>query len=973
MNQLHSLLKRQLRRFAQETIPLVEGRTDFLRAINEAYWQFDEDRRMLEHSLELTSQELLEKNAELSRINTELEGRVAARTVELSSSEARFRGLFEHAPISIWEEDFSAVRKSIAELRAAGVVDLSAYFDEHPEELARLTTQVKIVDVNRATLEMYQAESKAGLLADLSKVLGPESLTPFKQELLALARGETSFENETINYTLRGERRAIFLRLTVAPGYEQTWAKVFIGISDITARRQAEAKLEESETLFRALFDLSPDAIILIDPHDPDVSWPIIDCNVAACLMNGYQRAELIGHSIDILNLTPGTADERLAYMKQLQEAGNLNLEAYHRRKDGLVFPVEVSTTLISVGGRELVIGIDRDIAERRQAEAALAAERDLLQILMDNIPDTIYFKDTASRFTRINRAQARVLGISDPEEAIGKTDLDFQDPALAQSFYDEEQRLVQTGQSLINRLEFNPTADGQPRWFSATKVPIKDEAGRVTGIVGISRDLTVRKQAEEALRKSEERFKLMAWATKDAMWDWDLRTNEIWWGEGLQKVFHYSSETTSPDPEWRLEHIHPDDRAKVNRVIEQALEGGMEFWSKEYRFQRKDGTYADIMDRGYILRDETATPYRMIGAMLDITERKYMESTLLEANEQMRQVLNELQLRNKEIILLNEMSRILQASQTVEEAYKIIADLSNQLFPRTTGALYLFNTSRTALSTVASWGELPAAEQMFAPNDCWALRHGRTHPLSEDQGGLQCLHLSEPLPAVSYCLPVQIQGEILGILHVRSQHKENLEAAKFQLAYTVVEQTGMALSNLNLRAALREQSIRDPVTGLYNRRYMEEALKQHLSRVTRHLHPLGIIMIDIDHFKNFNDVHGHAAGDQILRELGKFLQSHIRGEDTACRYGGEEFILIMPDVFLEAAKSRAEQLRHAARELRVEDGGQSYAGITLSIGVALYPLHGRTIENVLRAADSALYRAKQEGRDRVVIAESMR
>ena len=198
------------------------------------------------------------------------------------------------------------------------------------------------------------------------------------------------------------------------------------------------------------------------------------------------------------------------------------------------------------------------------------------------------------------------------------------------------------------------------------------------------------------------------------------------------------------------------------------------------------------------------------------------------------------------------------------------------------------------------------------------------------------------------------------------------MEAAKFQLAYTVVEQAGMTLSNLNLRAALREQSIRDTVTGLYNRRYMEEALKQHLSRVTRHLHPLGIIMIDIDHFKNFNDVHGHAAGDRILRELGKFLQSHIRGEDIACRYGGEEFILIMPDVFLEAAKNRAEQLRREAKEVRVEEVGQLYAGITLSIGVALYPLHGRTIENVLRAADSALYRAKQEGRDQVVIAETV-
>src|SRR5690349_23954941 len=124
MNPLHSLLKRQLRRFSEETIPLIEEKPDFFRAINDAYWQFDEDRRMREHSLEITSQELLEKNAELSRINTELEARVAARTLELSSSEARFRGLFEHAPISIWEEDFSAVRKFIADLRAAGVVDL---------------------------------------------------------------------------------------------------------------------------------------------------------------------------------------------------------------------------------------------------------------------------------------------------------------------------------------------------------------------------------------------------------------------------------------------------------------------------------------------------------------------------------------------------------------------------------------------------------------------------------------------------------------------------------------------------------------------------------------------------------------------------------------------------------------------------------------------------------------------------------
>ena len=844
MNPLHSLLKRQLRRFANDSIPIFEAQTDFIRAINDAYWQFDADRKMLEHSLELTSQELLARNAELDRINTDLERRVAERTAELSASEARFRGLFEHAPVSIWEEDFSAVRQYIADLSRAGVLDFPSYFNLHPEEVGKCAALVRIVDVNHATLDMYQAESKSQLLADLSRVLGPESLFQFKLELLALIRGDLPFETEIINYTLKDEKRSVFLRLTFAPGYEQTWAKVFVGISDVT---------------------------------------------------------------------------------------------------------------------------------ERRKAEAALAAERDLLQALMDNIPDTIYFKDTRSRFTRINKAQALVLGVARPEDAIGKTDLDFQAPELAQGFFEEEQRLVQTGEAMINRMEFNPTSDGQARWFSATKVPIKDATGSVIGLVGISRDVTKRKQAEDALQQSEERFKLVAWATKDAVWDWNMKSNQIWWGEGLQKIFHYSSEMTETDAEWWFEHIHPDDREKVNRTINQAIDTGLEFWSKEYRFQRKDGTYADIMDRGYIIRDEMGKPDRMIGAMIDMTERKYMESNLLQANEQMRQFLNELQRRSREIALLNEMGRLLQACQSSTEAYQIISELSNQLFPRTTGAVYLFNSSRTRVEAVTSWGQLSSEEQSLDPNDCWALYSGRTHPLSEMSASFPaCNHLPEPRPPISYCLPMQIQGEILGFLHIRAENEEHLDEAKRQLAYAVVEQTGMAISNLNLRAALREQSIRDALTGLYNRRYMEEVLKQHLSRVTRALHPLAIIMIDIDHFKGFNDVYGHRAGDRLLQELGRFLQSHVRREDIACRYGGEEFILIMPDATLEQAQFRADYLRQEAKQLQIHDMDRSYAGITLSLGVAAYPQHGRNMETVLRVADTALYRAKQEGRDRIIVAEPL-
>ncbi len=1096
MNELHSLLKRQIRRFTGETESLPHEQANLFQAINDAYLQFDVDRRMLEHSLELTSQELLEANAELSSRNTDLEMRVEARTEELSSSEARFRGLFEHAPVSIWEEDFSAVRQYIEDLRAAGIVDFSAYFDAHPEAVAESAARVKIVDVNLATLEMYQAESKEQLLADLSKVLGPESLVPFKEELLALASGETSYENETVNYTLRGERRIVFVRLTVAPGSEQTWVQVFVGISDITERRQAEAALAGERDLLQALMDNIPDTI-----YFKDTVSRFIRINRAQVNVLGVAAAE------EAIGKTDSDFFQNAALVQSFQDEEQRIIETGEPLINRIEFnptpegkPRWFSATKMPIkdpDGHVIgIVGISHNITERRQAEAALAAERDLLQALMDNIPDLIYFKDTSSRFTRINRAQAGLLGIGTPEEAIGKTDLDFQDPELARGFYEEEQRLVQTGEALINRIEFNPSPDGQSRWLSTTKVPIKDTEGRVIGIVGVSRDITERKQAEEALSQSEERFRLMAWATQDAVWDWDLQMNQIWWGEGLHKIFRYSSDTTQTNPEWRLDHIHPEDRAKVDRAVNRALEGGMEFWSKEYRFQRLDGTYADIMDRGYILRDDTGKPYRMIGAMMDITDRKQAEQALLvsearyrqivetagdiiygvnlrglltyvnptalrtmgykseeeildrqylefvhpawrervkyaynrqfvektlntyqeflaltgerreiwlgqtvqivmendrvigfqavarditaqkeaeaakdEANRKMGQLLTELQQRNRESALLNELSHLLQACQTAEEAYGNIANLANQLFPHTAGALYLLNATRTQVSTIATWGELPSTRQMFAPSDCRGLRRSPTRPLNEDQRGSCCLHSAQP-PAIAYCLPIHVQGEILGIFHLQSTSEENLTENKRQLAYTVIEQSELALSNLKLREALREQSIRDPLTGLYNRRYMEEALKQQLSRVTRQLHPLGLIMIDIDHFKNFNDTHGHAAGDALLRELGRLLESHIRGGDVACRYGGEEFLLIMPDASLEAAHQRAKQLQQEAKRLRVQDAGLSLDGITLSLGVAIYPEHGRSKDTVLRAADAALYRAKEEGRDRVVVAE---
>ena len=223
--------------------------------------------------------------------------------------------------------------------------------------------------------------------------------------------------------------------------------------------------------------------------------------------------------------------------------------------------------------------------------------------------------------------------------------------------------------------------------------------------------------------------------------------------------------------------------------------------------------------------------------------------------------------------------------------------------------------------------------------------------------------------------MPLTAQGTSLGILHIRFlscaiQGREAGELeAKQRLAVAIAENLALALANLKLRETLQNQAIRDPLTGLYNRRYLEETLDRELHRSRRLKAHLGVVMMDLDHFKDFNDTFGHAAGDALLSALADVLTTGIRSEDIVCRYGGEEFLLVMPGAALPATQERAENLRQAVQALQVKYQDRLLKSPTLSLGVAIFPDHGVTAEEVIAAADAALYRAKQAGRDRVEIA----
>jgi diguanylate cyclase (GGDEF)-like protein len=364
--------------------------------------------------------------------------------------------------------------------------------------------------------------------------------------------------------------------------------------------------------------------------------------------------------------------------------------------------------------------------------------------------------------------------------------------------------------------------------------------------------------------------------------------------------------------------------------------------------------------------------------------------------NRELRRQVHELESRNREATLVSHLGSLLEVSHTAEEAYDVIARGARSLFPGLSGALLVLSENRQVVERVATWGRAATAHVVFRPEDCWAIRQGRLHIVDGADSGPRCAHVS-PDESSFVCIPMTAQGSMLGVLHLAeagAPHGGRRRAADAvragepdpdprggrtgegrlsddarTLALWVAELLGLSLANFRLRETLRSQSTRDPLTGLFNRRYMEDSLERELHRAAREEGTLGTIMLDLDHFKALNDQAGHVAGDRVLRSLADLLRSHVRAGDVVCRYGGEEFTVLMPDAGLDETLARAEILRAA-----VEDASRTEPlPVTISAGVAVYPVHASTGSELIDAADAALYAAKARGRNRVMTAAASR
>ena len=416
---------------------------------------------------------------------------------------------------------------------------------------------------------------------------------------------------------------------------------------------------------------------------------------------------------------------------------------------------------------------------------------------------------------------------------------------------------------------------------------------------------------------------------------------------------------------------------ANSSEMIREVLEN--ERLQKTVRQQCSDGTFLDLAVHAVPLTIEN----QVRGAYMiyqDISEQVRASEIERSHSESLRNLVTELQHRDHERALLNELRDLFGCCSTPSEAVKVVAESVQKLFPQSgSGDLYVFQSSLNLAEATIHWGTSKPSTQFLTFDSCWCLRRGQPHWSEHSGGGIKCAHLTEIPTGTSLCVPIMGQGHALGVLHLefppgmelgaRSGRAENLRSALQLLASSVAGQTAMAFSSLNLRQRLQEQSIRDPLTDLFNRRFMDESLETEVLRATRNSRPLSLLLIDIDHFKRFNDTFGHDAGDHVLQSLADLLRKFFRASDVCCRHGGEEFAIILPDSSLQNAVVRATSLRTEVKRLNLFYDNQNLGSVTVSIGVAAFPEHGSSASTLLKIADRCLYESKASGRDVVTAA----
>lgn len=650
-------------------------------------------------------------------------------------------------------------------------------------------------------------------------------------------------------------------------------------------------------------------------------------------------------------------------------------------------------------------------------------SQADLLRLwdpLLRHVSDGVVIADAQrpdQPVILVNRAFERLTGYS-ADEVVGRNLRFLQGEDRAQPAIVTLRKAIDELRE-VRVLLRNYRKDGEMFWNEMTLTPVRDESDEVVSFLAVLHDVTLRRHLEElrrrqqALRSSEERFRQIAEHLDDAVWLTQSEGRQVLYSNAAYERI-WGSPPAPPGSKAWLEPIHPDHRERARKLIPtagssahrdatpglhaeatngaspeaaadarpadarsaDARSAATPVSEVELRMVPSQGGERWVRARTFPIHGPEGRVVRWLGIAQDVTESRRVQEQLRRTNDALATTVQELARRNLQMLALNETVDHLQGCATWKEAEAALEECIPEIFPQEAGGLYLVQPSRRDLQPLVVWGSPAAPDRSFPASHCQALRRRREFWTDASHPPEPCRHYESREGISDLCLSLRNQSQVLGLLHLRlavgddPEAAQDLKASVLRFAVNAAEQIALTLANIQLRETLHTQAIQDPLTGLYNRRFFNDALHRELQRSTRRDTPVALLMIDLDHFKRVNDEMGHEAGDRLLREVAAMLRRGVRAEDVIARYGGEEFMVLLPETGLAEGQVLAERLRRAFKDLEVHHGGQSLGRLTFSVGVAARPESGDSPERLIQAADAALYRAKREGRDRVVASD---
>ncbi|MFH7244727.1 MAG: PAS domain S-box protein [Spirulina sp.] len=848
---------------------------------------------------------------------------------------------------------------------------LAAIVESSQEAIISFDLDGLITSWNPAATQVYGYPAEAILGQPITRLIPPDLRANEDEKLARLNAGETIAPYETQRLHRDGHRIEVALTISALrnrDGVVVGASKIVRDISERkrheTERQQAEQALQEKTAEIDQFFSVALDLLCIADTQ-----CYFRRMNQQWTKVLGYTLAELEGSCFLDYVHPDDQANTKAQVIRLINQEAVTGFINRMRCADGNYRWFEWQSTPVG----HLIYAAARDITDRQAADLILRASEARYRNVIETTLEGVWILDLQGKTTFVNQRMADMLGYS-PAEMEGRAFTDFM-AAVSQS---QSQTYLVQQQSIEEQHPFQfKCRDGRSLWAIVSASVLRDEAGRCSGCISLVTDITQLVQTQNALRESELRLS----SVLDSSLDGIMAFRSVRDDQGQIVDFEYTicnpvacqvvGRSQAELIGQRLLERMPGHREEgLFDSYVQVVETG-EPSHREFYYNR-DGLESWFEHVAVKLEDGFAVTFR------DISSLKRSEQALQRANQELEARISDLNQRHAEQILLSQLSDFLQVCLTVGEVCAALGGLVAPLFPHCFGRLFLTQARPDQMIGVAQWGEMasppePLTEPLHT-QDCWALRWGHPHLWTQAQPGLICAHTQhaydgETLPKLGLCVPLIAQGETLGVLSLASHKGDVLPEAKQHLARTVAEQIALAIANLNLRATLHLQSIRDPLTGLFNRRYLEEALAQEMARALRHRRPLSVIMLDIDHFKRFNDTYGHEAGDYVLKTVSTALQESVRGSDIVCRYGGEELTILLPDLALSLAKDKAERLRAIVENLCLAFHGQNLGPITASLGVASFPEHGTNGTTLVQTADAALYRAKAAGRNRVIVA----